>query len=105
MLVLVEKTPTGYRASSGKPLEAETEGATRDDALNRLRELMTRRLQGEVEIVELELPGELKPEQNPWLKLHGIFKEDPLFDEWQAAIAENRRIENEADGIYPERNP
>ena len=25
MLVLVEKTPTGYRASSGKPLEAETE--------------------------------------------------------------------------------
>ena len=105
MLVLLEKTATGYRASSGKPLEAETEGATRDDALNRLRDVMTRKLQGEVEIVDLEIPAETSPKQNPWLKIHGVFKDDPMFDEWQAAIAENRRIENEADGIFPERNP
>ena len=103
MLVLLEKTTTGYRASSGKPLEAETEGATRDDALNRLRDLMTRRLQGGVEIVDLEVPAEAS-KNNPWIKIQGVFKSDPLFYECQAAIAENRPIKNEAYCIFPERN-
>lgn len=100
MLVLLEKTTTGYRASSGKPLEAETEGATRDDALNRLRELMTRKLKGEVEIVDLEIPAQASPKQNPWLKVHGVFKDDPLFDEWQEAIAENRRQADAREGAW-----
>ncbi len=57
MLVLLEKTGTGYRASSGKPLEAETEGATREQALNNLRDLLVHRLE-HAELVNLDLPGE-----------------------------------------------
>jgi hypothetical protein len=33
---------------------------------------------------------------NPWLAGDGMFRDDPLFDEWQRAIAEYRR---EVDGI------
>ena len=33
---------------------------------------------------------------NPWLSGAGMFRDDPLFDEWQQAIAEYRR---EVDGI------
>ena len=104
MLVLIEKTSSGYRASSGKPLEAETEGKTRDEALIGLRELLARRLQGEIEIIEMEIPGESRHAHSPFLRLHNVFKDDPSFDEWQVTIIEARRIENEAAGIYPERN-
>jgi hypothetical protein len=27
---------------------------------------------------------------NPWLRIAGIFENDPLFEEWQQAIAEYR---------------
>jgi hypothetical protein len=29
--------------------------------------------------------------ENPWLKGAGMFRDDPLFEEWQRAIAEYRR--------------
>ncbi len=57
------------------------------------------------EVVDLEVPGEPPHEENPWLRLHGAFQNDPSFDEWQAVIHENWKVEDEADGIYPERNP
>jgi hypothetical protein len=28
---------------------------------------------------------------NPWLKGAGMFRDDPLFDDWQRAVAEYRR--------------
>src|SRR5262245_37315998 len=28
---------------------------------------------------------------NPWMKIAGMFKDDPLFNEWQQAIAEYRQ--------------
>ena len=39
------------------------------------------------------------PADNPWLAMAGIFRDDPTFDEWQEAIAENRR-RDEADPDY-----
>ena len=105
MLVLVEKMAEGYRASSGKPLEAETEGATPDEAVQRLRDLVEHRLQGSVAIIEMKIPGETAQLSSPWLRLHGSLRDDPTFDEWQEAIAAARRAEDEAGGIYPDRNP
>jgi hypothetical protein len=34
---------------------------------------------------------EVPTADNPWVRLEGVYKDDPLFDEWQAAIAEYRR--------------
>ena len=55
------------------------------------------RLVGESEWVELEIPVSESLAQG--------LADDPTFDDWQAIIAENRRKEDEALGIYPERNP
>ena len=41
-------------------------------------------------------------EENPWLAVAGIFQNDPLFDEWQAAIEEYRRkVDEEEDNVLP----
>jgi hypothetical protein len=37
-------------------------------------------------------------EENPWLAMAGMFRDNSLFDEWQAAIAEYRRkVDEEED--------
>ncbi len=37
--------------------------------------------------MQLDIPAA----DNPWLRVAGMFEDDPTFDEWQEAIAENRR--------------
>ena len=86
------------------PLGESVEAATREEALSGLRDRIVARLVGDSEWVELDIPLP-DAEPNPFAKMAGAFKDDPTFDEFLAIIAENRRIENEAEGIYPERNP
>jgi predicted RNase H-like HicB family nuclease len=92
--VLIEPVAgNGYRAKSGEPLALTAEGATRDEALRKLRELLQQRLHGGAEVAAVEVPGSTAP--NPWVEFVGMFKDDPYFDEWQQAIAENRRKADE----------
>lgn len=87
--VYVERVENnGFRARSGEPLALTSEGATADEAVQRLQELVAARLAQGGQVVEIEVPA---PSRNPWLRLAGMFKDDPLFDEWQQAIAERRR--------------
>ena len=89
--VLVERVKgDGYRARSSEPLPLKVKGATREEALAKLREKILVRLGGDTEVVGLEFP-----EPHPWKKYAGMFKDDPLFDDWQRAIAEYRRKVNE----------
>jgi hypothetical protein len=85
----------GYRASSGAPLTLTAEGATRDEALNRLRDQLVKRLQKGAELVAIDL-GTSK---NPWLAMAGIYDSaDPLVQEWKQAMAEYRqKIDNDPD--------
>ena len=86
--VLVEPVANnGYRASSGEPLPLSAEGATAEEAVCRLRELLNNRMVGGTRLVSLDVPS---PE-NPWLLGAGMFKDDPLFEDWQNNIAERRR--------------
>lgn len=86
--VLVEPVAgNGYRARGGEPFAFTVEGATRDEALRKLREAIQGRLVGGAEFVSLEVTET----ENPWLRMEGIYKDDPLFDEWQRAIAEYRK--------------
>lgn len=77
----------GYRARGVEPFALTVEGATRDEVLRKLRESIQRRLVGGVELISLEVPTT----ENPWLRVEGIYKDDPLFEEWQQAIAEYRK--------------
>jgi hypothetical protein len=94
--VLIESLDgKGYRAKTGEPLAAAAEGATRDEALRKLEQILRDRLASGAEIVAVELPDA----EPPWAKYAGILKDNPLYDEWREAIEEYRRQRDIEDGI------
>ena len=103
MKVLLERSALGYRASA-PPLGESVEAASREEVLSALRDRIVARLVGDAEWVELDIPGD-GAEPNPFIRLAGALADDPTFDDWQEIIAANRRTEDEAESIFPERNP
>ena len=61
--------------------DCKAEGATRQQALTRLRDSVIARL-AQAEIVPIEI--ETNDSTHPWLKFAGMFKNDPLLMKyWQ----------------------
>jgi hypothetical protein len=86
--VLVKRVKgNGYRARGSEPFAITARGATREEALGKLRDKIQARLGRNSEVVGLEVG----PEPHPWAKYAGMFKDDPMFDDWQKAITEYRR--------------
>jgi hypothetical protein len=87
--VLIEPVAgNGYRAKSGAPLVLSAEGATRDEALQKLRDLMDSQLQSGAQLVPFEVPAQ----EHPWLANGAIYDpNDPVVQEWIEIMAENRR--------------
>lgn len=93
---IVEKIDEGrYRASIEEPFPMECEGSSEEEALKLLRESALARIQSRKE-VDLELPG--ADDDNPWLRLAGMFKGHPDFDQYLRNIEEHRR---EMDALEP----
>src|SRR5260221_2678063 len=83
--VLVEPmNGNGFRATGSEPFGMTAEGATREEALDRLKGQVQARLRGGAEVVALEVT----PEVHPLMKYAGIFKDDLLIGEWKKAMAE-----------------
>ena len=80
-----------YRATGSHPFVGSVEAETPDAALAKMKQLIDDRLAQGARIALIELPSGA----NPWLEMAGIFHDDPLFDEWQQAIADYRREVNE----------
>ncbi len=95
--VLVEPlNGQGFRATGSAPFDIVAEGATRDEALALLKERVQERVAHGADVVTIDVGT---PE-NPWLKMAGMYKGDPLFDEWQAAIREYReQVERDSSSI------
>ncbi len=86
--VLIEPVNNnGYRATIGPPVAMAAEGATRDEALGRLQQALQDRLGAGAEISALEVAVQV----HPLAAYAGMFKDNPLFDAWQQAIADYRR--------------
>ncbi len=86
--VLIEPVASnGYRASTGQPLVMTAEGATRAEALEHLRQALQDHLKRGAEITSVELA----PSEHPLAPYGGMFKDNPLFDAWQQAMAEYRQ--------------
>src|SRR3954454_20442819 len=86
--VLVEPVPgNGYRAQGGEPFGFSAEGATREEAIAKIRQLCQARLSGGAEVVTVEVGAP----PHPWLPFAGMFKDDPDFQEVVEIMAENRR--------------
>jgi hypothetical protein len=86
--VLIEPTSEHrYRARGGEPFVVTVEADTPEAALESMKCLIADRVQHGAMIADLDLPSG----DNPWLAGAGMFRNDPLFGDWQQAIAEYRR--------------
>jgi predicted RNase H-like HicB family nuclease len=90
--VLVERVKgNGYRARGKDPFAVSARGATREEALAKLRAKIQARLKNGTEIVGLELG----PQPHPLAEFAGMFKDDPDFDDVLRIMADNRKSMNE----------
>lgn len=93
--VLVERVKgNGYRARATEPFALSGRGATRAEALAKLRVKVEARLKNGTELVGLEVGTP----PNPWLEFAGMFKDDPWIDDWVQSMAEYRQqVEDDPD--------
>ncbi len=86
--VLIEPVAgNGFRARGCEPFALAADGATREEALEKLRAQLQQRLQSGAEIVSLRV----QDRANPWVQFAGMFKDDPYFAEVIDIMAEERR--------------
>lgn len=78
----------GWRATLSFGLSAE--GATAEEARARVLRLLADRVKAGGKLDHLA-PAEMVGDLHPLAPFAGMFKEDPLFDEWVAAMREYRR--------------
>ena len=87
--VLIEPVArNGYRAKSLEPFAVSANGATREEALAKLRAKIEKRLKKGAELVGLEVGG---TSADPWKEFAGMFKGDPWIEDWKRSIEEYRK--------------
>lgn len=86
--VAIEQLGDGqFRAHSFPPFKSVAEGRTRDEAIVKVRDELNKEIAaGKVVIVDVPTK-----EENPWLKMAGSLKDNPLYDEWRAEVEAYRR--------------
>lgn len=82
-ILLESKKQGGYRATVLGWPDCTAQGATRQEALSRIRQVLSDRL-SRAKIIPLEI--EPSQPEHPWLKFAGMFKDNPVFDEVVAEI-------------------
>ncbi len=86
-VVVEENGSKTYQATVLGWPNCSTAGATREEALAKLRGVLQERI-ARAEIVKLVVDV---PEEHPWLGVAGTFKDNPLFDEVLESIEAYRR--------------
>lgn len=76
----------GFRAVAGEPLRAKVDAPTRQEAVEKLRQMIEARLCEGAEVVNLQV-GE---SAHPLVSFAGMLEDDPLLEPWKAAIDEYR---------------
>jgi hypothetical protein len=96
--VLIERLlDNGFRASGAIPFPYAVEGGTRDDVVQKVQDLIARKLETGSEVIHVDFPEQ----DNPWLKMAGMWdKDDPLVQEWKEIMRENR-IKDEENSDNP----
>jgi hypothetical protein len=96
--ILIEPIKGGrFRARSGEPLPLSAEADSREEAVRHLEQLLVDRLHNGAELRAVNVPsGEPTPPPLPF-PADNLYETDWVFREMQEAIAENRRLEDEAE--------
>ena len=98
--VLLEPIPTGFRASTGAPLNLTAEAADKEGALAALRLQYVKMQIAGSRVVSMSLP-----EPDPLWDLVAKLAANPFLDEWDAHTKEYRRqreAEEEAEDAVKE---
>jgi hypothetical protein len=86
--VLVERVANnGFRAACGEPLRMEAEAATREEAIQKLRHLIERRVAAGAEFISVSVGNSA----HPLAAFAGMLKDDPLVEPWKQAMAGYRQ--------------
>jgi predicted RNase H-like HicB family nuclease len=86
--VLIEPlAKNGYRACGMEPFAVSAKGATREEALAKLRAKIEGRLKKGAQLVGLEIGAS----SDPWIEFAGMFKDDPWIEDWKRSIEEYRK--------------
>jgi hypothetical protein len=95
--VLIEPIArNGYRAQGLEPFALSAKGATREEALAKLRAKIERRLKKGAELVGLEVGAAA----DPWMAFAGMFQGDPWIEDWKRSIEEYRRkVDEDPDAL------
>lgn len=94
--VLVKRIKgNGYQAQGNEPFRVSARGATRKEALAKLRAKIEARLKNGTELVGLEVGAQ----PHPLAEFAGMFKDDPHFEDVLKIIAENRRKMDEDPNV------
>jgi hypothetical protein len=75
----------GFQART--PFGWSAEGSTRDEALRRLQEMISRKVADTTTITSIDVPMPA----HPLLKFAGTWKDNPLIGEWTQAVEEYRK--------------
>jgi len=82
-----------FRAQGPEPFGFAAEGATSQEALRNLRTQIEQGTAAGKQVVMMEVPlGTIGPKA----EIIGIFKDNPLFDEWQKIIEQRRQAEEDS---------
>ena len=87
--VLVLPQASGFRASTGRPLDLAADGPTPDDAVAALRSLVAAKLNGGGHVRVLTVS-----DVDSILATGRKLGESPLFEDWATEVEEYRRLHN-----------
>jgi hypothetical protein len=95
--VLIEPVKgNGFVARTGEPFGWSAEGATEEEALQRLREVAAERALHGASVATVEVPTR----NNPLLAWAGTLKGHPLLEDWKRAVADYRKgVDNDAERL------
>jgi hypothetical protein len=97
--ILIEPIEGGrFRARAGEPFALSAEGDSLDKATSHLEKLIRTRLNSGSRLAVIDLANGTQSSQPPPLDLPPLPDDDWFVKEMREAIAENRRLEDEAGG-------
>ena len=99
-VIVLKQAENGYLARPVLWPESVVEGATKQEALERVR-VQIRDLLGrtQFEQVEVEVPEQQK--DNPWLVKAAMFADDPLWDDFLQGMADYRQqLDEEPASVF-----
>ncbi len=89
-VILLKQANDGYVARPILWPDVEAQGATEQEALDRVRALI-RNLLSKARLVQVEVDVPEEKVGNPWIAKAGIFADDPTWEDFQKAMADYRR--------------